>query len=60
VLRLGVMYVDGRRAATTGEHPLSYDDADAERLVLLQDGGGGNDRSWDGDLWVSPLPRMAH
>ncbi len=55
-LRLGVMYADGRLAATTGRHPLSDADADPERLVLLQGGGGGNDRSWDGDFWVSPLP----
>ncbi len=56
VLRLGVMYADGRRAATTGGHLRPYDDADAERLVLRQNGGGGSDRRWDGDFWVYPLP----
>jgi hypothetical protein len=29
---------------------------DAGRLILLQNGGGGSDRRWDGDFWVSPLP----
>jgi hypothetical protein len=56
VLRLGVMYADGRRAATTGGHPWLHGDGDAERLVLLQNGGGGSDRRWDGDFWVHPLP----
>jgi hypothetical protein len=56
VLRLGVMYADDRRAATTGGHPWPQDDADAGRLVLLQNGGGGSDRRWDGDFWVYPLP----
>ena len=23
---------------------------------MLQNGGGGSDRSWDGNLWVHPLP----
>jgi hypothetical protein len=56
VLRLGVMYADGRRTATTAGHPFLDDDADAGRLVLLQDGGGGDARRWDGDFWVHPLP----
>ncbi len=56
VLRLGVMYADGRRAATTGGHLRPDDDADAGRLVLLENGGGGSARRWDGDFWVYPLP----
>jgi hypothetical protein len=57
VLRLGIMYADGRRAAATGGHPWPLEDGtSAERLVLLQDGGGGSDRRWDGDFWVHPLP----
>ena len=56
VLRLGVMYADDRRASATGGHPWPQDDADAGRLVLLQNGGGGSDRRWDGDFWVYPLP----
>jgi hypothetical protein len=54
VLRLGVLYADGRRTATTAGHPLSDDDAD--RLVLLQNGGGGSDLGWDWDFWVYPPP----
>jgi hypothetical protein len=55
-LRLGVLYADGRRTATTAGHPFMDDDADAGRLVLLQNGGGGDARRWDGDFWVHPLP----
>jgi hypothetical protein len=53
VLRLGVMYADGRRVATTSEH-LPGDDP--ERLVLQQGGGGGSSLTWDADFWVYPLP----
>lgn len=56
VLRLGVLYADGRRGATATGHPWPLDDVDADRLILLQNGGGGSDRRWDGDFWVSPLP----
>ena len=54
VLRVGVMYADGRRAATTGGHWRPDDDPD--RLVLHQNGGGGSARRWDWDFWVYPLP----
>jgi hypothetical protein len=54
-LRLGVMYADGRRAAAPGGHPLP-DDAEAGRLVLFENGGGGSGRTWDGNFWVHPLP----
>ncbi|MEE3067455.1 MAG: hypothetical protein VYA67_26555 [Actinomycetota bacterium] len=53
VLRLGLLYADGRRGATTGGHGLSED---PERLVLLPGGGGGSDRRWDCRFWVYPLP----
>jgi len=39
VLRLGVLYADGRRAATTTGHPWPLEDVDADRLILLQNGG---------------------
>jgi hypothetical protein len=55
-LRLGVMYADGRRAAAPGGHHPRLDDADAGRLVLFENGGGGSGRTWDGDFWVHPLP----
>jgi hypothetical protein len=53
-LRLGVMYTDGRRAAAHSGHPRPGDDP--RELVVLQNGGGGSDRRWDGNLWVHPLP----
>ncbi len=53
-LRLGVMYADGRRAAAPSGCPRPSDDAG--QLVLLQNGGGGSDRTWDGNFWVHPLP----
>ena len=52
-LRLGIMYADGRRAATT-EPALPVDDPD--RLILQPDSGGGDDLSYDQDFWVHPLP----
>ena len=55
-LRLGVLYADGRRAATTGPHYRPPDDDDDGHLVLQQGGGGGSGRSQDWDFWVHPLP----
>lgn len=55
-LRLGILYADGRRAATTGMHCQPPDDDDDGRLVLQQGGGGGSSRSCDWDFWVHPLP----
>jgi hypothetical protein len=54
-LRLGVMFADGRRAATPGGHPRPGD-SDAGQLVLFENGGGGSSRTWDGNFWVHPLP----
>jgi hypothetical protein len=54
-LRLGIMFADGRRAATPGGHP-RFDDTDPGRLVLFENGGGGSSRTWDGHFWVHPLP----
>jgi len=55
-LRLGILYADGRRAATTGMHYRPPDDGDDGRLVLQQGGGGGSPRSCDWEFWVHPLP----
>ena len=55
-LRLGILYADGRRAATTGVHYRLPDDDDDGRLVLQQGGGGGSSCSQDWDFWVHPLP----
>lgn len=54
-LRLGVLYADGRRAATRHQ-PVMGDEADGEHLVLLEVGSSGTERQWDGDFWVHPLP----
>jgi hypothetical protein len=56
VLRLGVMYADGRRAAITGGCSPPGDEADPGRLVLRQGGSGGNAQRWDGEFWVYPVP----
>jgi hypothetical protein len=55
-LRLGVMYADGRRGATTGSHWRPEDDLEPWRLVLKHGNSGGSARRWDGDFWVHPLP----
>jgi hypothetical protein len=55
-LRLGVLYADGRRAATTGGHWRPPDDDDDGRLFLQQGGGGGSSLGCDWDFWVHPLP----
>jgi hypothetical protein len=55
VLRLGILYADGRRTATTSRHRSSTDPGDGEP-VLQRRGGGGGDRAWHHDFWVHPLP----
>ena len=55
-LRLGILYADGRRGATTSGHLHLDEHADPGRLVIHHGSGGGNDRRWDGDFWVHPLP----
>jgi hypothetical protein len=55
VLRLGVMYADDRRTATTSRHMPRTADSDDE-LVLNQQGGGGSAHAWDQNLWIHPLP----
>jgi hypothetical protein len=56
VLRLGLMYADGRRTAATAARPLGDDDTDPGRLVMLEGGSSGSPRRWDGEFWVYPLP----
>jgi hypothetical protein len=55
-LRLGVLYADGRRAATIGGPQRPEDEDEPGRLLLRQGGGGGSERRWDGNFWVHPLP----
>jgi hypothetical protein len=56
VLRLGVLYADGRRTATSARYSQPDEKADPGCLVLRHGGGGGNARLWDGEFWVHPLP----
>jgi len=56
VLRLGLLYADGRRGATTGGHWRPDEAADPGRLVVQHGSSGGNGRRWDGNFWVHPLP----
>ena len=55
VLRLGLMFADGRRTATTARYS-QPDEADPERLILRQGSSSGNARRWDGEFWMHPLP----
>jgi hypothetical protein len=54
--RLGLLYADGRRGATTGGHWRPDRDDDPGRLVLEDGSSGGTARRWDGNFWVHPLP----
>ena len=56
VLRLGLLYADGRRGAITGGHWRPDRDDDPGRLVLEHGSSGGTVRRWDGNFWVHPLP----
>ena len=56
VLRLGLLYADGRRGATTGGHWRPDRDDDPGRLVVEHGSSGGTARRWDGNFWVHPLP----
>lgn len=55
VLRLGLMYADGRRAAVHGGL-WPPDEADPGALIIQHGGSGGSARRWDGRFWVHPLP----
>lgn len=55
-LRLGILYADGRQAATTSHHSQTGDEVSGEHLTFLEVGRGGTDRQWNGDFWVHPLP----
>ena len=57
-LLLGIEYADGQRASTLYDMRMPEPGAreDAQRLVLVQEGGGGDDHSYDQTYWVTPLP----
>lgn len=54
-IRLGILYANGRRAATGG-HPPYPGEVAPDELVVVQGGSHGSDRRWDGDFWAHPLP----
>jgi len=57
-LRVGVLFADGRRAAShqSRRHLMPDHDAEPDEVVMLQGHGGGGDRSWDMSYWIHPLP----
>jgi hypothetical protein len=57
-LLLGIEYPDGRRASTLTDMRVHGPGAmtDGEQLALVQQGGGGGERSVDQSYWVAPLP----
>ena len=57
LLRLGVQFSDGRKAATVGgDHLPSETDPEAMPPILSSHGGGGNERAWNAQFWLWPLP----
>lgn len=56
VLRLGVLYADGRRGAVNSGHWPPDEAADPGRLFLQHGSSGGTAGRWDGEFWVHPLP----
>ncbi len=55
-LRVGVLFADGRRAASNQRrHYFSELDPDKE-VVLLSGSGGGGGTSWNMSYWIHPLP----
>lgn len=56
VLRVGVLYADGQRGATTGGHWPPDEAADPGRLFLQHGSSGGTAGRWDAEFWVHPLP----
>jgi hypothetical protein len=57
-LLLGIEYADGRRTSNLHDMPMPSAGArvDDQRLVLAQQGGGGDGQSVDQTYWVTPLP----
>ncbi|MEZ0114529.1 hypothetical protein ABH920_008564 [Catenulispora sp. EB89] len=57
-LRVGVLFADGRRAASNQPRPHDTPDneADPDEVVLLSSRGGGGGRSYDLTYWIHPLP----
>ena len=56
--RIGILFADGRRAASNQPRPhLTPDhEADPDEAVLFHSRGGGGGRSYDMTYWAHPLP----
>lgn len=57
-LRVGVLFADGRRAASNQQrrHRQLDREPDFDTLVMLPGHGGGGGTSWDMGYWIHPLP----
>ena len=53
VLRLGLVFSDGRRVTNGGDFPCT---AEPEPPLLIECGGGGDLSSWSSGYWLWPLP----
>jgi hypothetical protein len=56
-LRLGILFADGRRAASNQPHRLRPDsDPDPDTLVMQRGHSSGGGTSYDMSYWIHPLP----
>ena len=56
LLRLGVLFADGRRTANESGWRSERDYSESGEPLLRAEGSGGSSRHWDGDFWLYPLP----
>lgn len=56
-LRVGILFADGRRAASTERHHPPFDSKpDPDTVVMMLGRGGGGGSAWDSTYWIHPLP----
>jgi hypothetical protein len=56
LLRLGVLFADGRRAVSESGWRSERDYSESGEPLLQAQGSGGSSLRWDGDFWLYPLP----
>jgi hypothetical protein len=56
LLRFGIQFADGSKATTLGAVWSDPQRGDPNPPVLMDHGGGGDDRRWDQEFWLWPLP----
>jgi hypothetical protein len=56
LLRLGVLFADGRRTVNESGWKSERDYSESGEPLLRAEGSGGSSRYWDGDFWLYPLP----